>query len=144
MATLEEAVRAMLLSLDAVTDLVGDRIRPDILDRSDDPPAILVKVEDEQLHTDLDGQGGLVKAVVVIEAIATTRIESRALERAIRLNGTDPGSGLQGYAGLVGEFDIRCCTLARRKPFFLERESDEDVDWYGIASFYEIEYPEPD
>ncbi len=42
---IEAALRAMLSSFSAVTDLVGDCIRPDILDIDDAPQAILVKVE---------------------------------------------------------------------------------------------------
>ncbi|MCA8984516.1 MAG: hypothetical protein KDA76_12185 [Planctomycetaceae bacterium] len=140
--TLEEAVRAMLLTFTSVTDLVATRIRPEVLDRSDNPPALLVQVDDEILSDDLEGRGGLVTATVVIEALHYTRLGSRQLELAIRTNGTDPGTGLQGYRGLVGQFDIRGCTLARRKPFFVERETDEDRDWYGIACHYTIEYRE--
>lgn len=140
--TIEAALRAMLSSFTAVTDLVGDRIRPDIMDIDDDPHAILVKVESEAIHSDLDGRGGLITASVIVDAIAYTRLESRKLEQLIRTNGTDPGTGLQGYAGLVGTFQVDGCTLARRVPYLLERQTDEDRDWYGIASYYEIDYRE--
>ncbi len=140
--TLEQAVRAMLLSFDAVTDLVGQTIRPDILDRADNPPAILIQVEDEIIAEDIEGRGGLVTATVTIEVLHYTRLGSRQLEQAIRTNGTDPGTGLQGYVGLVGQFDVRGSSLARRKPFFVERQTDEDRDWYGIACQYTIDYQE--
>ncbi len=84
----------------------------------------------------------MITASVIVDAIAYTRLESRQLEQLIRTNGTDPGTGLQGYAGLVGTFQIDGCTLARRVPYLLERQSDEDRDWYGIASYYEIDYRE--
>lgn len=140
--TLEEAVRAMLLSFPAVTALVEQRVRPDVFDRSDRPPALLVQVDDELIADDIEGRGGLVTATVVIEALDYTRLGSRLLEQAIRTNGTNPGTGLQGYRGQVGQFHIRGCTLARRKPFFVERMTEEDRDWYGIACHYTIDYHE--
>ncbi len=93
--TIEAALRAMLSSFTAVTDLVGDRIRPDILDIKDYPPAILVKIESERIQSDLEAEGGLVSSIIIVDAIAYTRLKSRELEQLIRTGGTDPGSGLQ-------------------------------------------------
>lgn len=140
--TLEQAMRQMLLSLSAVTNQVGQTIRPDLLDRGDDVPAILIQIEDESLHDDLDGRGGLVTATVIVEVLHTTRMGSRQLEQAVRTNNTDPGTGLQGYRGQVGTFFIDCASLTRRRPFIVERETDEDRNWYGIACSYAVDYRE--
>lgn len=140
--TLEQAIRQMLLSFSAVTAHTEQRIRPEFLDRDDELPAILFGVEEETLHDDIEGRGGLITARVLIEVIDYTRLASRALEQAVRTNNTDPGTGLQGYRGQVGPFLIDGATLARRKPFFVERETDEDRNWFGIGCSYDIDYRE--
>lgn len=90
--------------MSAVTALVGSgssaRIRPDKFHEEDGTlPAILIEVDNESPQNDLTGRGGLRLGDVTITCRAATRQGARALAEAIRVNGTNPGTGLAGYAG---------------------------------------------
>lgn len=93
-----------LLSMSAVTALVGTgadaRIRPDLMDESDDLTLqhILIEIDDETPQNSLDGLGGLVYASVVVSCRALELQDATALAEAVRLNGTDPGTGLAGLS----------------------------------------------
>lgn len=103
---LHAAIRTALLSMNAVTALAGSgaaaRIRPDQFAKTDGSattPAILVEIDDEESQTDLDGRGGLVIADVTLTCRAHTKAAAYALKEAVRVNGTNPGTGLAGYSG---------------------------------------------
>ncbi len=106
MATMEELVRAALLTFTPVTDLVGGtgndaRIETDRIDENDDLPAIIIEVDDERYQNDLSGTSGRIYVDVNVVCRADDRTGSRALADAVRLNGTDPGTGLHGYKDTV-------------------------------------------
>jgi len=105
--SLESDLRSVLAGLSAVTALVGSgdaaRIRWDEIDEDDDLPAICCQIDSDDQANDLGGRAGFAAASVTILCRAETRVGSRALAEAVRLNGTDPGTGLAGYAGT--EFD---------------------------------------
>lgn len=108
---IEETLVAFLKTLSAVTDIVGTgnnaRIRPDRLEESDSRPTIEMEIDDEDPQNSLDGLGGLVYADVSIFSSARSKEAARALAEAIRLNGTDSGTGLAGVKTTVGgvQFD---------------------------------------
>lgn len=101
--SLESDLIAALRAMSAVTALVGSsaaaRIEPDVWGENVTYPAILIEVDGETPANSLDGKGGLVFAEVTVTCRATTRIASRALAEAVRVNGTNPGTGLAGYVG---------------------------------------------
>lgn len=96
--TPEEAVRAALLSLSAVVDLVQDRVWASWF-RSPALPAIVMEFDAEEEEADLSGRGGLVIGECNLICRASTVAGARALARAVRSNGTDPGTGLSGWTG---------------------------------------------
>jgi hypothetical protein len=106
MATMEELVRTALLSMDAVTALVGSgsaaKIRSDHPDEEDAPPLVILEVDEDHLN-DLDGLARRIMCAVTITCRGRTRKESRQVSEAVRVNGTDPGTGLAGYHGTVSE-----------------------------------------
>lgn len=110
--SLESDLRQLLLTFTAVTDLVGTggaaRVRPYVLDEADDDsqPAVLIEVDADTPLNDLGGLGGLVYSDVNIKCRARTKATSRALAEAVRLNGTDPGTGLAGFSGTAGDSEI--------------------------------------
>lgn len=100
----EDVIIAQLKAQSAVAAIVGTRIRPGVLDQADSLPAVTVIVAQENAQTDLDdsGEGDLLSGpfeLVTIEvcAIAKSHRDARLLQKAIELNGTRPGSGLNGF-----------------------------------------------
>lgn len=103
--SLHTQLLTLLKTLPAVTAIVGTgsnaRIRCEgfqLRDGASGRAAILIEV-DRQMHlNDLQGRGGLVVGEITITCRAATRAESDALAEAVRSNGTNPGTGLAGYA----------------------------------------------
>lgn len=97
--TIQEAVRAWLLTRTAVTAITST-IRVDALDQRDKPDVtecILMTVDRKVcVAQNTDGKGDLVQATMTISSISGGRDESEALAEAIRINGTNPGTGLMG------------------------------------------------
>lgn len=141
-AYIEKDLRTFLLTLDAVTALVGARIRPMRIEQDDDLPAIVITDVTEEPDNDLNGNGGLVLATVNVMAIAETLEGARDLAEAIRLNGTDPGTGLAGYSGPAGDLDVKAWLKTRQSSIILADDSGQDSDWYIVESIYEIHFNE--
>jgi hypothetical protein len=110
--SLEGDIRTALLTMDAVTALVGTgnsaRIRPYELQSIDDrkEPHIIVQVDSQPRENTLDGTGGaLINADVNLSCRAMTRQAARELADAVKTNGTDPGTGMAFYGGSGAAFD---------------------------------------
>lgn len=109
--SLEADIRTALLTLDAVTALVGTgdsaRIRPYQLAAIDDREEehIIVEVDSEPREHSLDGGNCLVLATVNLSCRAMTRDAARTLAAAVKTNGTTPGTGLAWYGGSGTAFD---------------------------------------
>ena len=85
--TPEEAVRAALLSLSAVTDLVADRVWASWF-RTPSLPAIVMEFDSEDEETDLSGKGGFVVAECNLICRAATIAGARALATQMKdMNG---------------------------------------------------------
>lgn len=137
-------LKGLLLTKSAVTDLVGTRIRFDQLSDKDILPAIVIDVQGEENETDLSGAGGLITATVEIRAIATTKKQAADIAEAIRTNGTDPGTGLQGYTGPAVDADIRAAWLDNRDYEFVDAGDGKDFGYQICASVYRIQFVESD
>lgn len=104
MLRLEEEIRTALLTMSAVTALVGTgadaHIRPDVPDAKDprDGELILVEVDNEPSENTLDGCSGWVQSDVTLVCRAPTKEKARALAEAVCDNGTSPGTGMAGYS----------------------------------------------
>lgn len=136
--TLEEALRTYLLTLSTVT-AITTTIRPDELAEADTLPAILIELEEELDENDLDGHGGLIYATVIISAISNTKSQARALSEAIKLNGTNPGTGLAGYSGLAGSLKIDAVHNSRSSGYVPE-EDGTDSGLHSVDSIYSISF----
>jgi len=143
---LEESLRTLLKTFDAVTALVGGatapRIRPDRLDESDTLPAIIIEVDDEEQLNDLSGTGGLVRAPVNLVCRAATKAAARLLARAVRTNNTDPGTGLAGYSGAAGEQTIHA-VLDDETPSYTPAGDGRDDGHYDVNLDFTIMFNEP-
>lgn len=104
---IEEDIRTHLLTLSAVTALVGTgataRIRPNKLEQDDNGAIehIIIEVDDETPANSLDGLGGLIYSDVTLRCQAPTLKRARALAEAVRTNNTNPGTGLAGCSVTV-------------------------------------------
>ena len=85
MADIKTAMQVYLLTIDGITDLVGDRIGPDALPQGETLPAItLTKISGgSQQH--LSGPSGWAEPRIQSECYATTSTEAEALDTQVRL-----------------------------------------------------------
>lgn len=145
--SVEADLRTYLLTLGTVTALVGTgasaRIRPDRLQQSDDEkqPAIIIEVDDEVPLNTLDGKGGRRYADVTLRCRARQKQQSRALSEAVRLNGTDPGTGLAGYSGTMGSGTYDAWLDDEQTSFTPDLEGG-DQGYYEVFSNYKITFAE--
>jgi len=99
-----ESLIAALKTFSAVTDLVGSGndariyawLKQDVT--IPDNGTIIVELDSTDHSNDLLGQGGLEYHDVNILCRAPTPAAATVLAEAIRVNGTDPGTGLAGYS----------------------------------------------
>lgn len=138
--TLGEAIRAKLLTLGAVTAITST-IRPDELMQGDRLPAIIISVDEEEPQNDLDGHGGLVDATVTISAIDSNPTRARLLAEAIRINGTNPGTGLAGFSGTAGSLEIDAI-LNRKSSGFVPLGDGSEDGYFSVDSIYTVWYSE--
>lgn len=135
--SVEADLRTVLLTLNAVTALTGTgaaaRIRPDKLHQDDnaDEEHIIIEIDNEEHLNDLTGRGGRIMADVTLRCLAKTKAEARALAEAVKLNGTNPGTGLAGYEGTVNgkTFDV---WVEDEQATIDLAEDGSDRAWYAI------------
>lgn len=142
---IEETLVAFLKTLDAVTAIVGTgddaKIRPDRLEEFDDRPAIKMEIDDEDPQNDLIGIGGLVYADVSIFSSARTKTAARALAEAIRINGTDPGTGLAGVKTTVGGVKFDAVLESTQMDYMPLADGSARGNW-SINSLYVVSFTE--
>jgi hypothetical protein len=152
----EELIRTQLLRFSAVTALVEDRIYPDVVPQLTDAearemkaqaiylrPTIVIDMLEETPQNTLDGGDGMVVASVSIRCIAQTKKVARQLAEAVRVNGTDPGTGLAGFNGLTDIDDEKeeVSAIHLRNMFDAMQWEDGGDEWvFEVAAIYEITY----
>lgn len=137
-------VRAFLLTLTAVTDLVNDRIFANEVEEGTALEYVRVMVESwapQGEDQDFEFRNEIFAAQVRVECVGRTLSASEALEEAVRTNGTDPATGLDG----LGETATSKGTIVSSR--YLGGENDEDVPVAGegtprsqTTGLYEIEF----
>lgn len=103
--TVEEAIRARLLSLAAVTALVGTRIYLQQLPQSPTYPCVRVSLVSELSDYHLRAESAFRDARVQVDAFARgTSTDPYALATTVAeaIHGNGSGSGLSGYVGSIG------------------------------------------
>lgn len=145
----EEALRELLISFEAVAALTavgttGDYlIRPDRLEQDDDEtqPHVVIEVDREDPQNDLTGKGGLVYAEVTIRCRDRTKAGARALAEAIRRNDTDPGTGLAGYHGTISGFSLDA-VLEDTQIAFVPETDGSSRGWWDVFQSYMVSFAE--
>lgn len=141
--SIEADIRTLLLTFNAVTALVGTsysaRIRPYRLQQDDDETSehIVIEVDNVDHLNTLDGLGGRVYADVTLRCIAPTLTRANALAEAVRVNGTNPGTGMAGYTGTVNghTFDS---VLENETANFVPSDDARDEGYYSVLCSYTV------
>lgn len=141
--SIEADLRTALLSMSAVTALVGTsysaRIRPYRLQQDDAGSSehIIIEVDSVDHANTLDGLGGRIFADVTLRCIGPTLARANALAEAVRVNGTNPGTGLAGYSGTVNghQFDA---VLMDEAVNFVPSDDGRDDGYYSVLAGYNV------
>lgn len=150
----EEALATLIRSLSAVQAIsTSIPVRTCKLAQTDDlttlPSAVIVAPMDEEHENDLTGRGGGVTWTGMIQVCAQKFRDARLLMEAIRTNGTNPGTGLAGYAGSVsvtvggstGTFAFQMISLDKLQFSVVYREDGSDEAVYlieaGVSAVYQ-------
>lgn len=145
--SIEESIRTALLTMTAVNDFNGSGasdemvIRFGYLEEDDDTadPHIVLDIDSDTPANDLTGKGGLRFAVLTVTCRARTMALSKALAEAVRVNGTNPGTGLAGYGGSGTSFDAWLDDETRAvEPF----DDNSGRWWHATIQTYQINYSE--
>jgi hypothetical protein len=138
-----ESLFAALLDMSAVTGIIGtgdDAALYDWLKEDVKVPVTgLIVVENDSLtdpSTDLSGRGGLDYYDINILVRGPKQSVVAALARAIRQNGTDPGTGLEGYSAAPIDTLIKAHLTGTVGPTHATREDGSaNPDWDINLSF---------
>lgn len=133
--TAAEVVRARLLSISAVTALVGQRVRTLVLAQNETLPAIRVQRVSESEAMHLRGSVGLRVARVQVDSYASTFAAARSLDAAA--HGDGAGSGLCGFSGAVGSAWVRGIFPMAVQDMF---EKDNGREFYRVTRDYEVQF----
>lgn len=128
---LEEALRELLIAESSVTDLVGQRIRPDTLLQADAMPGVVITIEEEIEHLDLESDGGLIEATVEVTAISEQKSEAREVARALK-------AVLRGFTGDAGDLFLQAIQLERTTFDWIAEDDGSDSGWHEITGVYTI------
>lgn len=137
---IETAVRAYLLTLSAVT-AITTTIRPHELNQDDVPvnstaSAILIVVLKENFANTIDGKCPLVSANVLVRAINRKLSSTRTLAEAIRVNGTDPGTGMAGANVTTGSLPFMAMLEEREVDVVRDQDGSDTGMWSTDSLFY--------
>lgn len=142
------SIVTFLKTLSAVTAKVGSGpsaiIRPGQLDESDDleeTAGIVLNIDRLERENDLQGKAGLVTIDLEILCLSPLVTKTWELVKAVRINDTDPGTGLAGYIGLAGTLVISACkTHDDWSPVPEFHGTDQLI--HVISSHYDVTYSE--
>lgn len=118
--TPEQAVLERILSLSAVTALVGQRVFMLKLRQGETMPAVRVQLVDEDEDQHLRGGAGIFKSRIQVDVYAAEVTGgdpyAAATEIAAAIHGDTAGSGLSGWRGLSGGSppEIEVCAVVRK------------------------------
>lgn len=139
---IEATLRTFLKTLGTVTAIVGSggdaRIRPARYRESDTLPAIIIEVDSENPRNSLDGLGGLVYADVNIQCRAFEQEDARALAEAVRVNGTDPGTGMAG----TDQSGFQAVLESTSAAMFIPEDAASAKGYFNVDCLYTVSFAE--
>ena len=138
MSAIGEALRTKLLSYQAVTALIGQRMYPDALVEGATLPAVVYYVTSTQRDHMLSGVGKSAHARVTLECYAVTRTTCNAIEKAIRETGID------SFRGVVSNYSFDGVDFDSGDEYLQESPTDGNQEHRYLVSFdLLVHYGEP-
>lgn len=144
----ETALRTLILSLDAFAALKPTpTIRPHYIPSKDFPPgtgarAVIIASHEETHQNDLEGRGGAVSAKVTVDAVSEDFDDAWLIAETMRLNGTDPGTGLAGFAGVVGDMTIQRISVDITRKSRHPYDDASDEGYFIVTRELTVEFEE--
>ena len=138
--TIEEAIRQKLLSMDAVT-AITTTFRPIELMQTDRGPTISIHVFEKNYTNDISGRCSLVDVRAVVSASSGNKAQAEALAEAIRVNGTDPGTGLAGCTVTTGGLPFQAM-LIKDELEYVANQDGSNSGRYMVDSIYVLTFEE--
>ncbi len=145
--SVEDDLRTFLLTLGTVTSKVGTgddaRIRPDVLweDDDDTQEAIVIEIDNEDPTNCLNGKGGRRYADVTLRCRARTKAKARALSKAVRVNGTNPGTGMAGMTQTING-TVYDAVLEDEQTIATPVSEGSDQYFWDVFSNYKVTWME--
>ena len=147
MTYIAESIRAALAAMSAVADYNGSGSADEMVIRfgyleEDDTitdPHIVIDIDSDTPQNDIEGHGGLRFADVTVTCRATTMNASKGLAEAVRVNGTNPGTGLAGYGGSGTTFDAWLEDETRGIEAY---DDNSGRFWHVVVQSYTVCYSE--
>jgi len=145
--SIEGDIRTALLAMDAVAEFNGSAaadtmvIRYEYLEEDDEAtdPHIVLDIDSDTPQNNLMGVGGLRYVDLTVTCRAMTMATSKALAEAVRINGTDPGTGLAGYGTASTAFQAVLESEVRTtEPF----DDNSGRMWRVTVQSYVVSYGE--
>lgn len=138
MSGIGEALRTKLLTYSTVTDIVGQRMYPDVLVQKAQVPAICYYVTGTERDHHLSGLGKSAHARFTFDCYANTRVSASALSKAIRETGID------SFRGIVGGYTFCGVDFDSGDEYLNDVPTDGNQEHRYVVSFdLLVHYKEP-
>jgi len=138
MAALMPNLRNHLLTVAALTDIVGVKIRAGAIHQDDTFPFVIITLVVSDDNQTLNGSTDFIKTTIEIQSISLSYKECEEIAEAIRLN-------LNGFQQkLMGELYINSSRKTNEWTFTDKPLTGGNKLIYTRATIYDISYPIPD
>lgn len=138
MSAIGEAFRTKLLSYNAVSAIVGQRMYPDVLVQGCQLPAIAYYVMSTDREHTLAGLSKAAHARISLDLYCTTRVAASALSKAIRETGID------AFRGIVSGYTFCGVEYVSGDEYMQEQPTDGNQTSRYVCSFdVVVHYKEP-
>jgi hypothetical protein len=133
-----EALRTKLLSYQAVSALIGQRMYPDALVEGATLPAVVYYVTSTNRQHNLDGVEKFAQARFTIECYALTRATCSAISKAIR------ETGISSFRGVISGYTFCGILFDSADEYLQESPTDGNQEHRYLVSFdLLVSYKEP-
>lgn len=138
MAALMPNLRDYLLTVDDLTAIVDEKIRPGAINQTDTYPYIVITLVTTDDNQTLDGATDFIKETIEIQTFSLSYKQADQIAEIIRLN-------LNGFQQkLMGELYINSTIKTNEWTFTAAPETGDNKWIFSRATIYDISYPLPD
>ena len=136
MAPLQKMFHTILAAKSTVTDLVGEKIRPDANKQDDKPPAIYIEVMEDEPVDDLgsDSDAGTGRAQVQVVCVGHTRKEAIDVANVVR-------PALADYRGTVNSVALQAVQFSGvNRNYEPPLDGSDEQPWFSEALTFYVFY----